>query len=430
MAAIKKTFLFLVLFSAWPSLAVCQQIDRPSAASDYIQKGNACYDKKQYSEALSLYTQAVNLDPKNITAAFAHYRSATALEAMGKHADAISECSKAIAIDPFVNKGLAYLLRGFAYEKTGKYVEAVSDYSSALLITPECKDAWVRRQKLMAGLYAKFGNEGAIAFYNGLAAYYGRKDASARKDLAKAASSFAYAMSFDIGDKTAFAMANFTKGLTLQIMSREILDIIKPDSSDRETARQLASAYYVLAVTNAYYEKTFSLLKNEKLKNSLKELKAENDKNIAIVRLRIIGIESRSEKYIKAADIEARCIVNFDAASQSIAAGDHDGAKRILGENDSMVSDLRKFKSPNAEGIRYLTNAYTGINTIFSYPITDRSWLKENKAALNRKINDCLKDLGHAKGALVTKELVNNCSILSKNVSNLKDMFEKIGEKQ
>ena len=78
-------------------------------------------------------------------------------------------------------------------------------------------------------------------------------------------------------------------------------------------------------------------------------------------------------------DLEAECIVNFDAAGQAMAIGDHDRAKRILDENDSMASDLKKLKSPNAEGIRYLTNAYAGLNTIFSYPITDSRGLRQIK---------------------------------------------------
>ena len=427
---IKRVFFFLVLFSGWASIAVCQQADNLSQARDYIKNGNACYDKKEYSKAISLYTKAIDEDPKNILAALAHCKCAMVFEAMGKPSEAISECSKAIAVNPLVNKGLAYALRAFLYEKTGKYIEAVSDYSKALIINPDYKEAQVRYQGLLIEIYTKFTNEGMAAFNSSLAAYSGRKDASAREDLDKAASLFAYAMSFDIGDKTAFAMANFTKGLTLQIMTREILSTIALESSDKEATPQLVSAYYTLAVTNAYYKKAFPLLKDEKLKNSLKELKAVNDRDMDMVRPRVVGLKASLEKYIKAVDLEAECIVNFDAASQSIAAGDHDGAKRILDENDSMASDLRKLKSANAEGIRYLTNAYAGLNTILSYPLTDRSWLKANKAALDSKINDCLKALGYAKSALVSKELVNNCSRLSKNVSVLKDMFKKIGEKR
>ena len=68
-------------------------------------------------------------------------------------------------------------------------------------------------------------------------------------------------------------------------MSREILDTIKPASSDRAAPPQLVSAYYTLAVTNAYYRKALSLLKNEKLKNSLKEFIGGKRKDIAMVKL-------------------------------------------------------------------------------------------------------------------------------------------------
>jgi len=426
---IKRVSFFLVVFSAGVSIAASQQVGPPSPARDYIKQGNTCYNNKEYSKALSVYTKAANEDPKSALAALAHYKCAKTFATMGKHDNAISECSEAIAIDPLMNKGLAYLLRAFLYEKTGKYIEAVSDYAKALIINPDDKEASARRQRLLTAIYTKFTEEGTAAFNSGLAAYNGRQDAPARKDLDRAVSLFAYAMTFDIGDKTAFAMANFTKGLMYQMMAREILDAIKPASSNREATPQLVSAYYTLALANAYYGKAFPLLKDEKLKNSLKELKAVNDKDMAMVRPRITGLEARSEKYIKAVDLEAACIVNFDAASQSIATGDHDGAKRILDENYAMAEDLRKLKSANAEGMRYLTNAYAGINTIFSYPLTDRSWLKANKTTLDSKIDDCLKDLGHAKSALVNKELVNNCSGLLKNVSVLKDMFKKIGEK-
>ena len=426
---IKRTFFFLIIFSAWASTAACQQLDHPSIASDYIKKGNACYDNKEYSKAISIYTKAANEDPKDILAALAHYKCAKTFERMGKHNEAISECSKSIVINPLMNKGLTYFLRAFLYEKNGKYIEAVSDYSKALVVDPDNKEAAVRRQRLLIEIYKKFTNEGLAAFNRGLAAYNGRKDAQARKDLDRAASLFAYAMSFNIGDKNVFAMENLTKGLLFRIMTREVLDTIKPASSDREVAPQLVSAYYTLAVTNAYYGKALSLLENEKLKNSLKEFIAVNDKDMDMVSSRIVGLESRSKSYIKAVDLEAACIVNFDAVSQAIAIGDHDGAKRILDENDSMASNLKKLKSANAEGMRYLANAYAGLNAIFSYPITDRTWLKANKAKLDSKIGDCLKDLGHAKSALVNKELVNNCSRVLKNVLVLKDTFEKIGKK-
>ena len=144
---------------------------------------------------------------------------------------------------------------------------------------------------------------------------------------------------------------------------------------------------------------------------------------------RISGLEAHSENYVKAADLEAACIVDFDAAGQAMASGDHDGAKRIIDEIDNTVSDLRRTKSPNSLGIGYLASAYSGLNTIFSYPLTDISWLKANRQTLDGKINDLIKDLDSAKSALVTKELISNCSVLSKNVSPLKNMLNKIGEK-
>ena len=426
---IKRILSLLILFSLVASIAACQEPNSPNLADRDIRQGDVFYDKKQYSKAIPLYEKAAKENPNDLIGAVAHYKKAMALNAMNKYGDAISECSKSIAIDPLTNKGFAYLLRGILYEKTGKYIEAASDYSKALIINPDYKEAGIRRQRLLIGIYTKFTNEGLAAFTRGLAAYNKKENASARKYLDKASLLFAAAMNFDIGDKTAFTITNFTKGLMFQMIANDVLATIKPESSNREAKLQLVKAYYPMAIANAYYKKASSLLKNEKLKNWLTKLKAVNDKNMDMLRPRIDGLESWSDKYTKAADLEGACIVNFDAASYSISAGDHDGAKGIIDEIDNTVSELRRTKSANALGIGYLSNAYAVLNTIFSYPLTNRSWLKKNKAILDEKIDECLKDLASAKSALVTKELVNNCSRVLKTVSALKDMFKKMGNK-
>ena len=425
----KKALLYVAIFLAGVATAFCQQAAPPDAELSRIKEANAFYNNKDYPKALSLYTKAAEENPKNTLGALAHYKCAKVLVATGKDDDAISECSKSIAIDPTMNKAIAYILRAYLYEKCGKIIEAIFDYSKALIVNPDDKETWVRRQRLLIGMYVQSTREGVAAFSSGLAAYKGNDDASARKDLDKAALLFAQAAGFNIGDKTAFAMADATKGLTFQIMTRETLEKMKSASSDKEASGRLASAYYTLAVTNAYYKKAIPLVKNEKLKNSLNELNSENDKDMETVRPRLAGLKSSAQNYIKGADLEASCIVNFDAAGLSITIGDNKEAKRILNENSSMVPDLRKLKSANAEGINYMTNAYAGLNAIFSSPLTDRSWLKANKKALDRNLDDCLNDLKHAQGAVRNKELVNNCSSLSKNVSALKDILKKVGDK-
>jgi tetratricopeptide (TPR) repeat protein len=170
-----------------------------------------------------------------------------------------------------MGKGIAYTLRAYLYEKAGKNTEAIFDYSKALVVNPDDKEAWVRRQRLLIALYVEYTKEGAAAFSSGVAAYKSKDDALAVKNLDSAALLFAQAASFNTGDKNAFGLACATKALEFQITTREILDKMQSASSDKESKGQLVSAYYTLAVTNAYYKTAIPLIKNEKLKNSVKE---------------------------------------------------------------------------------------------------------------------------------------------------------------
>ena len=130
---------------------------------------------------------------------------------------------------------------------------------------------------------------------------------------------------------------------------------------------------------------------------------------------------------MKAAELEAACIVNFDVVGDLIAAGDRDGAKRVLDENDNLAADLKKLKSADADGISSLSRAYARLNTILSYPLIDIEWLAANKASLKEEINACLSDLNRAKSGLVNKALLNTCSGLLKNVSAIQKVTKRGG---
>ena len=425
---IKKTFFFLALFSVVVAIAAYRQAGGPSIASDRIKQGNACYDNKEYSKAISIYTKAVRANPKSVLAALAHYKCAKAFEAMGKYNDAISECSKSIAIDPLMNMAVAYFLRGFLYEKTGSYIDALSDYSKVLIINPDDKAASLCRKRTLLTGYAEFTKEGLAAFDSGVNAYNGRDYLSARKDLGRALSLFAYARRFDNSDKTAFGMMNFTKGLLHQMIARKILDAMKPADSNYATVAQLRKVYYPLAAANTYYDSALLCLKDERRINSVKERKAVNDRDMAMVADRLPKLEYGSGDYMKAVELEAECIVNFDAASELLAAGDHEGAGQVLNKNDNLAAKLKRLESVNADGISRLSGAYAGINTILSHPLRDTAWIRANKASLENEINACINDLDAAKSGLMNAGLINTCSGLLQNVSVLRKTIEEAGK--
>jgi len=424
---IKRTFFFLILFSVGALNAACPQADLPSRASTFIQQGNACYDNKEYSQAISSYTEVFKEDPKSIEAALAHYKCAKAFQAMGKYDDAISECSQSIAIDPLMNGAIAYLLRGFLYEKTGNYKDAVSDYSKVLIINPRDEVADVCRKRLLLRAYVEFTNKGLAAFDSGVNAYNVRNDVSAREHLDEALWFFACARRFKTGDTTAIGMTNFTKGLRYQILAREVLDARKPADSDDATMLELRKAYYPLAVASIYYDKALPCLKYEKLINSLKERKAVNDQDMAMVKNKLPTIDRDSANCMKATELEAACVVNFDAASALIAADDHEGARRLLNENDNLAADLKRLKAVNAEGIRYLSSAYARLNTILSYPLQNAVWIEAHKASLENETNAYISDLDRAKSVLVNVALLNTCSGLLQDISALQKTIKEAG---
>lgn len=423
----KKILLLLILFSAIVSSALCQESDTLSPAAEQIEQANTSFDKKEYPKAISLYRKAAAQNPDNIFGALAHYKCAVALEAIGKYNDAISECSKSIEINPFLNDGISYLLRGTLYEKTGKYEDAVCDYNKALLINPDNETARMARDKILFQWYIVSTNKGLEAFTNGLAAYRNTDDAQAVKDFDKASSLFNNARAFYVDDKTAFGMINFIKGLKYRMATQGILCAIKPDGINSADSPQLVNAYYSLAMADAYYGKALSSLKDEGLINPLKNQIELNKADMTPVKNRLNKLEPGSDSYTKATDLEAAAIVNFDACGDILTAGDALGLKNILNENRSIASSLKKLNKETAEGIGYLSEAYTKLSKIFSYDITDPEWIKANKESLSKEISACSKDISAAKTAFTDTAFTDNCSRLLQNIAILEKLVEKAG---
>lgn len=424
----KSVFLSVILLAVWAVAASCQTADTINPAAKLIEEGNTCYANKQYPEALSAYAKAAKADPNSEWAALAYYERAKTFKEMGKDAEAVSECSKSIAVDPLMNIGIAYLLRGFLYEKTGDYRDAFADYSKVLIINPKDKIAAACRDEILLKAYAEFTSKGLAAFDAGLNAYNGKDARLANKKLNEALSCFADARIFDTGAQTSSGMTNLTKGFLHQIIARGVLDAMKPADSKYVTLMQLSRAYYTLSVANAYYERALSILKYEKFINYVNERKGINDQDMAMARDRFAKLDNASANYIRAIDLEARCVANFDAAGELIAANDQGGARRLLGENDTMAAELKNLKASNAEGISSLSGAYAKLNTILSRPLSDAAWAQANKASLEGEIAAYISDLQHAKSSLANVELLNSCSELLKNGSALQKTAGKIGK--
>ncbi|XP_057849344.1 serine/threonine-protein phosphatase 5 [Cryptomeria japonica] len=97
---------------------------------------NAAFQAHKFSQAIELYTQAIELNSQNAVylanRAFAH----TKLEEYGS---AIADATKAIEIDLKYSKG--YYRRGAAYLAMGKVKEALKDFQQVKRICPNDPDA-------------------------------------------------------------------------------------------------------------------------------------------------------------------------------------------------------------------------------------------------------------------------------------------------
>lgn len=99
-----KKLILLIIFCLGCILLRAQQ-----SAEDYVNSGNIKGSQKNYSGAISDYSNAIELEPKYGLAYF--YRGA-AKEQLGDHKGAITDFDKSIEINP--KYGLAYFYRGIS----------------------------------------------------------------------------------------------------------------------------------------------------------------------------------------------------------------------------------------------------------------------------------------------------------------------------
>ena len=127
-------------------------------AAFYVNRGLAHYNKGQYDEAISDYTEALKINPRY---AETYVNRGTAYYSKGQFDQAISDCTEALKINPRLAE--AYFNRGTAYGNKDQYDEAISDFTKGLEINPRDADAYVNR----GTAYGKKGQyDQAISDYN------------------------------------------------------------------------------------------------------------------------------------------------------------------------------------------------------------------------------------------------------------------------
>ncbi|KAF5177548.1 Serine/threonine-protein phosphatase [Thalictrum thalictroides] len=129
-------------------------------AEEIKQLANDAFKAHKYSQAIDLYSQAIELNSENAVywanRAFAH----TKLEEYGS---AIQDATTAIEVDPKYSKG--YYRRGAAYLAMGKFKDALKDFQQVKRISPNDPDA-AKKLKECEKAVMKLKFEEAIAVHD------------------------------------------------------------------------------------------------------------------------------------------------------------------------------------------------------------------------------------------------------------------------
>ncbi|XP_071694141.1 uncharacterized protein [Rutidosis leptorrhynchoides] len=132
------------------------EFDLQKMADTFNLKGNRSMEKKLYTDAIGHYSAAIALFDDN---AVYYCNRAAAYTWAKQYTEAISDCHKAVVIDPSYSK--AYSRLGFAYHAQGNYMDAIEKgYKKALQLDPdnETIKGNIQAAKLMEKLGSAFAD--------------------------------------------------------------------------------------------------------------------------------------------------------------------------------------------------------------------------------------------------------------------------------
>ena len=112
----------------------------PKDKDVYYNRGVAKNKLGNYTEAILDYNEVIKLDPKDKDA---HYNKGNANINLGNYEDAILDYDQAIKLDPKYKD--AYYNRGVAKSNLGNNNEAILDYDEVIKLDPKDKDAYYNK---------------------------------------------------------------------------------------------------------------------------------------------------------------------------------------------------------------------------------------------------------------------------------------------
>ena len=122
---------------------------QPANAIGYLARAEIAMDEKRAEDALLDFDRAIRLNP-NLARAW--YGRARARFAGEEYELAISDCTKAIELEPAQP---VYSLRGDAYLKAGRTDEAIEDFFKAKRLDPVVAEAFLKKAEELETLGQK-----------------------------------------------------------------------------------------------------------------------------------------------------------------------------------------------------------------------------------------------------------------------------------
>jgi len=145
----KKVFIIisvLIISLALSLYAKDAKVTPQELREEYIRKGLSYDDAQQYKKAISEYTKAIRLAPKDSVSAEAYFNRGCSYVYLGKQTKAIVDYTKAIKLNSTPNAGY-YFCRGALYYDKRNYAQALKDFDKIIELVPESEagDAYYYR---------------------------------------------------------------------------------------------------------------------------------------------------------------------------------------------------------------------------------------------------------------------------------------------
>jgi len=126
--------LMLILIALLLSMLV---IACASKVEQKLQEGGKFLDQQQWQEAITAYSEAIELDPDNVDA---YLNRCWAYRRTGQFDNALEDANRAIELEP--TNAMAYQNRGYTHKFLHQYELALADASNAIELDPELASAY------------------------------------------------------------------------------------------------------------------------------------------------------------------------------------------------------------------------------------------------------------------------------------------------